>query len=145
MGNYSLNQNATKVMFTSTTAETRHPTGVTIGLKGQADAVAGDVNDEASTRTGTAGSSVFAPQTGVQPQRHAIIRSIQILVAGTGTASITLQTRLQNINIMPAMTTTAVGTISFGSGGIFVSGGFKVVSAGTAAAVCAITYDLVTN
>ena len=145
MGNYSLNPNATKVMFTSATAETAYPTGVTIGLKGQADAAAGDVNGAADTRTTTNTSSIFAPQTGVQPQRHAIVRSISILVVGTGTATIKLQDYGGQADITPAMTTTALGTISFGSGGIPVNGGFRVVSAGTAAAICAITYDLVTN
>lgn len=146
MGNYSLNQNATKVMFTSATPETVYPTGVTIGLKGQADAAAGDVNGAADTRTLTNTSSIYAPQTGVQPQKHAIIRSISILVVGAaGTPAISFEDYGGQKVIIPAMTTTALGTISFGSGGIFVNGGFRVVNAGTTAAICAITYDLVTN
>jgi len=146
MGNYSLNQNATKVMFTSATAETAYPTGVTIGLKGQADAAAGDVNGAADTRTTTNTSSIFAPQTGVQPQRHAIIRCIEVLAAGVTSPTIKLQDYGGQKDLTPTIATDAIGKrIEFGSGGIPVLGGFRVVSAGATAAICAITYDLVTN
>lgn len=142
------NQANTRVMFTSATAETAYPTGVTLGLKGQADAAAGDVNGAADTRTTTQANSVFSQTSTatnpVAPMRHAILRSIEVLTAGAAASTITLQDQAGQKALTPALDGATAGRrVEFGAGGIPVNGGFRVVTAsGGAAPICAITYDL---
>jgi len=132
-------------MFTSTTAETAYPTGLPLGLRGQADAAAGDVNGAADTRTTTIGSSVFS-QTSTNPGtplRGAIVRSIEVLTVGITTPTIKLQDQGGQKDLTPTIATDALKRVEFGAAGVPVIGGFRVVSAGGTAAICAITYDLV--
>lgn len=147
MALYSLNTSATRVMFTSATAETAYPTGVALGLKGQADAAAGDVNGAADTRTLTATSSFFAPQTGVQPQRHAILRSIEVLTVGGTAPTIKLRDHAGQKDLTILYDGSAKAKFEFGVGGLPILGGFCVITDASAGAapVCQIIYDVVTN
>lgn len=134
-------------MFTSATAETSYPTGKPLGTKTGAKTipVAGDIIGAADTRTTAVASSVFAlSATEIHAAAAARVRCIDILVVGTVSPTIKLQDQLSLKDITPTFTTAALGRIEFGPDGILIQGGFSVVTAGTVAAVCAITYDLIT-
>lgn len=142
------NQPNTRVMFTSATAETAYPTGVSLGLKGQADAAAGDVNGAADTRTTTQADCIFYPDsTTVIPQKGCYVRSIEIIEIGTGAGpTIKLQDVGGQKDLTPTITAATRVRVEFGIGGMFVAGGFRTVTTGaTTAPLCAITYDLVPN
>lgn len=134
-------------MFTSATAETAYPTGLTLGLRGQADGAAGDVNGAADTRTLTQASSIFSQTSTnpVTPLRGAVVRSVEVLTAGAAASTITLQDQNGHKALTTALDGATVGRrVEFGVSGVPVLGGFRVVTAsGGAAPICAITYDLV--
>lgn len=130
-------------MFTSATAETSYPTGQPLGLLGQADAAAGDVIGAADTRTTTQTSSYFHQANFDQGRmRNAFIRSIEVVVIGVTGPTFKLQDQTGQKDLTPTFVGDAVKRIEFGVGGLMVNGGFRVVTAGTTAPICAIVYDV---
>lgn len=134
----------TRVLWTSSTAGTFYPTGVPLGLKGNADAAAGDVFGAADTVSSTNTDSPFH----LNRSKVAVIYRIQILAPGTVNPTFKLQDHTGQKDLTPTIATdntAAVGlpgsVIDFAFG-LRITGGFRYVTAGTTSGIIQIVYEI---
>lgn len=123
-------QQAIRHMFIAGGA-TEYPTGKTLGAQGPGGAT---VVAAAGTKTATAGSSIFL----VKGIRGAWIHSIIPIDAASATGNIEIETQ-GGTTLGIVIPVNAAGRLEF-PGGIYIAGGFRVISATTGDFV--LTYEL---